>query len=547
VKGTCPKCGTKDQYGDVCEHCGTTYQPTELTDPRCVMCNTTPVLRSSEHAFIVLERARPEITAWLDKPGHVQPEIRNFLETWLKEGLKDWCITRDGPYFGFTVPDMPDKYFYVWLDAPIGYIAATHRMAEQGGLNPDVYWRDPSTQITHVIGKDIVYFHAIFWPALLAGAGFTLPEKLHVHGMLRVAGEKMSKTRGTFINAKTFAEHLDPQYLRFYYASKLSAKVEDIDLSLEEFSNRVNAELVNKIANLYSRVVPFVGTKLDGRLGKNSGESLPEAAEVKRLLAAAQKSFLAIDHAAAIQSVLQIADIGNKYFQDSKPWEKLKTDVEATRDICTFVINVCKAVTIGIKAVLPQIAEATEAMLACGPVDFQSQLFDLVDRPIGPTQRLIDRIEFKQLEAIVEASKIPDTSAPVSVSASAASPAPVAATAPIKSAEPAKAEITYDQFAVTELKAARILSAERVPKSDKLIKLQCDVGEGAPRQVVSGIGLAFTPEQVVGKVVVLVTNLKPAKLMGQESRGMLLAAGPGGKELSLVELPAETVPGSAVK
>ncbi len=340
VKGTCPKCGTADQYGDVCESCGTTYQPTELKNPRCALCASVPVIKSSEHAFLVLEKARSALVGWLDTPGRVQPEMRNFVETWLKEGLRDWCLTRDGPYFGFSVPDMPGKFFYVWFDAPIGYIAATQRTAEPLGKNVEDYWRGPKgeTTIVHIIGKDIVQFHALFWPALLTAGGFTLPEKLHAHGMLRVNGEKMSKSRGTFINAATFAAHLDPQYLRFYYATKLSAKVEDIDLSFEDFVARINAELVNKIVNLYSRVVPFVATRLDGNLGKDARADSPEAREVTKLLAEAQKGFTSLDHAHAMQQVLQIADIGNKYFQDNKPWEKMKTDPEAARDICTFVV-----------------------------------------------------------------------------------------------------------------------------------------------------------------------------------------------------------------
>jgi methionyl-tRNA synthetase len=531
VKGICPKCGTADQYGDVCESCGSTYQPTDLKQARCVLCGTTPVLKKSEHAFFQLEKARKPITDWLDSPGRVQPEIRNFIETWLKEGLRDWDITREPPYFGFSVPDMPGQYFYVWLDAPIGYIGATHRTAERLGKNVEDYWRGPAgeTEIVHVIGKDIVYFHALFWPALLSAAGFTLPHKLHVHGMLRVNGEKMSKTRGTFINAKTFAEHLDPQYLRFYYATKLSAKVEDIDLSFDDFVNRINAELVNKIVNLYSRVVPFLG-KLEGRLSKDARKDSPEAKDVARLLAEAQKGFTSFDHAHAMQQVLQIADIGNKYFQDSKPWEKMKADPEAARDICTFVVNVCKAVTIGIKPVLPKLAAETEKMLAIDPVDFRSPLFDLVDRKIGETQRLIERIDMDAVNKIVDASK---QSLP--------------GEAPKAAVEPVKAEITYDQFALVDLRAGKIQSAERVPKSEKLLKLMVDVGEAALRQVIAGIGLAYQPEQLIGKTVVVCVNLKPAKLMGHESRGMILAAGPGGKDLVVTELPAATPVGTAVK
>ena len=531
VRGTCPFCSTPDQYGDVCESCGNTYSPTDLKNPKCSLCGTTPEMRSSQHLFFKLDKCKAQVLAWLDTPGAVQPEMRNFVQTWINEGLRDWCITRDGPYFGFAVPDMPGKFFYVWLDAPIGYIGAAHRAAVALGENPDDWWRSPDTEIVHIIGKDIIYFHALFWPAVLANSGFTLPNKLHVHGMLRVNGEKMSKTRGTFINASTFAEHIDPQYLRYYYASKLSAKVEDVDLSFDEFINRVNAELVNKIVNLYSRVVPFVHAKFGGKLSANAGADIAFAEPVRQNLEEAQAAFLELDHAKAIQRVLAIADIGNKYFQENKPWELFKTDPAQTHDLCTFVVNVCKAVTIGLKPVLPDLAAATETMLGIAPVDFSTALFDLANHTLGPAARLIERLERAPLDKIVEASTI-------------AAP-PAAAAAPVIA--PTKAEITYDQFDLVDMRAAKILTAERVPKSDKLLKLTVDLGETQPRQVIAGIGLAYQPEQVVGKIVACVANLKPAKIMGQESRAMLLACGAGGKDLVLTELPASAVPGSQVK
>jgi methionyl-tRNA synthetase len=316
--------------------------------------------------------------------------------------------------------------------------------------------------------------------------------------------------------------------LRYYYASKLSSKVEDIDLSFEDFVNRVNAELVNKIVNLYSRLVPFVTSRLDNRLGPDSGERGPEAAEVKKLLHDAEAAYLDIDHARAIANVLAIADIGNKYFQDNKPWERIKSDVEGTRNVCTLVANICKAVTIGIKPVLPLLAEQTEKMLALAPVNFRTPLFDMKNQALGQPQRLIERVEAPMLDKIVEESK---------------TDAAPAKTVAVES----KPEITYDAFATMDLRVAKILSAERVPKSDKLLKLQVDVGEAQPRQVIAGIGLAYEPTAVVGKTVVCLANLKPAKLMGLESRAMLLAAGSGGKDLALCELPASLAAGTSVK
>lgn len=559
VRGTCPKCATTDQYGDVCEKCGTTYAPTDLKEPRCALCGEPPVLKATQHLYFKLDACKAELVEWLDHPGRLQGEIRNFVGGWLDQGLQDWCITRDGPYFGFSVPDMPNKFFYVWLDAPIGYIGATHRAAEKSGRGKafvDRVWRrtsgdDASVEIVHVIGKDIVYFHALFWPAMLAKAGFRLPTKLHVHGMLRVNGEKMSKSRGTFINAKTFAEHLDPQYLRYYYASKLTSKPEDVDLAFEDFVNRVNAELINKVVNLYSRVVPFVNVRFAGMLSTSLGSAYAaEQARVRQLVADARAAYDRIDLAAAVAAMLEIADIGNKAFQDGKPWEIIKSDAGKAQDLCTFVVNVCKAVTIILRPVLPDLAAATERMLNVGAVDFSSPLFDLLGVKIGEAQRLLERIDKTAIDKIVEASVVSETPANVPAVPAASPATGVSTPAPVASGpvvlEP-KAEITYDQFAATELRAAKIVSAERVPKSDKLLKLKVDVGEPEHRQVLAGIGLRYQPEELVGKVAVCVVNLKPAKLMGQESRGMMLAAGPGGKDLSLVELPASTPPGSAVK
>ncbi len=532
VRGTCPFCSTADQYGDVCESCGNTYQPTELKNPRCALCGTTPELKSSQHLFFQLEKCKGQITAWLDGrggPAPLQDDVRNFVQTWINEGLRDWCVTRDAPYFGFKVPDMPNKYFYVWLDAPIGYIGAAHRTAVALGQNPDDWWRSDDTEIVHVIGKDIVYFHALFWPAVLSNANFTLPKKLHVHGMLRVNGEKMSKTRGTFINARTFAEHIDPQYLRYYYASKLGPKVEDIDLSFDEFINRVNAELVNKIVNLYARVVPFVHQHFEGKLCDSDWDNVIWPAPIKEQLEICKKAYLAFDSARAMQTVINIADQGNAFFQNNKPWEQIKKDRDEAHRTCSRIVNLCKAITIGIKPALPALAEATEKMLGIGPVDFSTALFDLpAGHQLGPAVRLIERLERAPLDKIVEASKV-ETAAPATTAA------------------PTKAEITFDQFEAIDLRAGKVVSAERVPKSDKLLLLKVDFGETEARQVVSGIGLAFQPEQMVGKVLACVVNLKPAKIMGKESRAMILACGPGGKDLVLTELPADTKPGTPVK
>ena len=570
IRGTCPVCASADQYGDVCEVCGSTYTPQELKAPRCALCGTTPVVKKTTHVFFKI--SRDDMVAFLRKwidSGALQQDVANYVRNWIEGGLKDWCITRDGPYFGFGVPDKPGKFFYVWLDAPIGYIASSIEWGLRQGMSFDeafaALWRSGSTRIEHLIGKDIVYFHTLFWPAVLHAAELTLPAKVHVHGMLTVDGEKMSKSRGTFINAATFAEHVDPQALRYYYACKYSATSDDLDLSFDDFVLRVNGELVNKHANLFSRCTQFLTQKLEGRLGdlpfsakdaqgepSGDGSLLDLARRVVQGARKAEQFFANRELGQAIRELSAIADIGNEYMQSAKPWDQLKTDPEKARETCTFAANVCHALAMYLWPVVPRFAEAG-AMLLGSKIERMSAelLFAERKRAIGPQQRLFERIDKAQIDKVVEASKQslapkepakPATTAAAAATATALPPIP-ASSVPVA---PLKATVAYPDFEKLDLRVGLVTAAERVPKSKKLLKLVVDLGEAAPRQIVAGLGAVYAPEMLLNTRVVVVANLAPAKLMGIESQGMVLAGGEG-ESLSVLRVDRDLPPGSSVR
>ena len=406
IRGTCPNpdCGAENQYGDVCEVCGTTYTPTDLADPRCAVCGRPPVVRESLHYFFRLNDFQEFLASWITQPGLLQEEVRRFIENWLREGLRDWDISRDGPYFGFLIPGETNKYFYVWLDAPVGYIATTEKYCARTGRAFDEYWHNPGARIVHVIGKDIVYFHTLFWPAMLKGAGYTLPSRVIVHGFLTINGEKMSKSRGTFITARAYLDHLDPQYLRFYYATKLSPHPDDLDLNWDDFVHRVNSDLINKIANLVSRVVPFVQKRLQGRLGRlPADETLVE--RVRELIPKVRDSYEDLAFNRAIETIVDIAESVNKYFQEKEPWAVYQREPERAREICTLAVNCCATVAALMKPVLPRYAEDVERILRVEPLDFSTaERFELVEREIGPFRRLIERVDPTAVQALLNRS-----------------------------------------------------------------------------------------------------------------------------------------------
>ena len=573
VRGECPNCGAKDQYGDACESCGKTYEPTDLKNPYSTETGTTPVLRESTHLFVALAPFAESLKAWTTTPGRLGDETKNFVAEWISGGLKDWCISRDAPYFGFPIPGEPGKFFYVWMDAPVGYISSTTRWAKKIGKPElaDLYWRKNGAHITHVIGKDIVYFHTLFWPAMLEAAELTRPARVHVHGMLTVDGVKMSKTRGTFINAKTFREFVDPVYLRYFFASRLGSSNADIDLSMEEFTNTVNAGLVKNFANLISRAITIL--KDGGRYGQ-----LPPGSETHRefvrarVEAAAKTYYPAFDSASAVAAAIEVASLANKIFQDAEPWKRAKTEPEAARDIATLCLNLARSAAVILAPVVPSLIESVYKILGLpgAPKSFdEANAFDLVDRPIGTPARILDPVDKKQLEAIVEASK-PKDGAPTETpqptngeekrKAPKAEP-PAGAIAPVNAskaeAAPSKgapaekgppAEISVEELAKVDLRVGLVLSADLVEGADKLLKLSIDLGEPkGPRTIFAGLRSAYEPAALIGKRVVVVANLKPRKMRFGISEGMVLAAGPGGKDIWVLGVPDGAPPGSEIK
>ncbi|GEL71117.1 methionine--tRNA ligase [Myxococcus virescens] len=565
IKGTCPNCKASDQYGDACEKCGKAYDPTDLIDARCALCGTPPVRKHSEHLFFKLSRHADFLQDVLRKPGFIHPGLATQLQGFFEKGLSDWDISRDGPYFGFAIPGETDKYFYVWLDAPIGYIATTEKWAKETGKAKSAldYWSaDADTRIIHFIGKDIVYFHALFWPAVLNVAGFHMPSEIKVHGHLMLNGEKMSKTRGTMVPVRDYLDQLDPSYLRYFYAANLGPGVEDLDLNLKDFRQRVNGELVNNVGNLANRALSLLAGPLEKRLApgraEGPGRELVEAALAR--VPEVRDAFDKLEYRSAIRVITEIASAANGFLQTAAPWAQVKKDAEVARADLSDAADVAYLLGALLAPVTPRLSEKLFAQLGAEPLTFQAlegAKYPLLDRsrPIGTPEPLLPRLEEERVNAII---KLPEgAAAPQAAEARPAkgakaekkpaeAPAATQAAAPSAGAAESSGEIEYDDFAKVVLKAGKVLAAEKVQKADKLLKLTVDVGEGSPRTIVSGIAEAFAPEALTGRNVVVVANLKPRKLKGIESRGMLLTAGPGGKELSLLD-PGDVAPGSEVK
>jgi methionyl-tRNA synthetase len=545
VKGTCPVCATPDQYGDVCESCGSFYAPTDLVSPTSVLSGATPVLRESEHVFVDIGAFTSFLQEWIDEPGRLQPEVRRFVQTWIDKGLEDWGVSRDAPYFGFEIPDAPGKYFYVWLDAPIGYISATERwsqLMETPSRLEEIWSADSErpAEIVHVIGKDIIYFHTLFWPAMLQVAGLRTPARVHAHGMLTMNGAKMSKARGTFILAQTFAEHLDPTYLRWYFGAKLSDGIDDMDFSTEEFTQRVNAELVNNLANLVSRGASFLHQKLDGRTGAFPDDARPILERAAAKVAEARAAYRAWNPAGGVRAALEIANEGNQLFQERAPWKSIRDDPEEARRVVTLALNLARAAAVLLVPVVPVPCGRILAVLGLDdrPRHFEEALrFDVRDgRTLGPPQRIIERIDPKAMEAVIAASV-----------ESGAAAAPSKTKAKNKKEPPPKGTITIDDFSRVELRVGRVEAAERVEGADKLLRLSVDVGDPEPRQIFAGIAQAYQPEELVGRRVAVVANLAPRKMRFGVSEGMVLAAGPGGSDIQLLSVDEGAKPGETIQ
>ena len=528
IRGICPKCKAENQYGDSCEVCGSTYRPADLIEPYCATCSQKPTLKISEHYFFKLADYETRLKDLIAK-GHTQKSVANKLDEWFDAGLKDWDISRDGPYFGFKIPGEENKFFYVWLDAPIGYMASAKNYCDKNNLDFNELWNSKENELYHFIGKDIMYFHALFWPAMLIGSGFKNANKLFVHGFLTVNGEKMSKSRGTFIKAETYLNHLEPEYLRYYYASKLSGGVEDIDLSTEDFINKTNSNLVGKFANLASRSGPMLASKLNSKLGSLDGEGK----ELIKTLTAAKNQIIEnyenLNYAAAVRIIIALADQANRYVEQNQPWVTVKSDLEKTRTTLTAVINAVRILTIYLKPILPMYAEKVEKFLNVENLSFAELDTTLENHKINKFERLIDRIDKKQVDKMIEQSKESQTTDAKKA----------------QKTDPIKPECTIEDFAKIDLRIARVKKAEHVEGADKLLRLFLDLG-GIEKEVLAGIARAYKPEDLEDKIVVCLANLKPRKMKFGTSEGMILAAGPGDKDIFMLTTDSEAEPGQTV-
>ncbi|MEM9282813.1 MAG: methionine--tRNA ligase [Verrucomicrobiota bacterium] len=538
VRGTCPVCQATDQPGDNCDKCNATYTPAELINPISTLSGTTPEVRSATHLFVQIEKLHDFLAEWTQS-GALPPESANYLKNFfLTEPLKDWDISRPGPYFGFEIPDSPGNYWYVWFDAPIGYIGSTQQWCDANDERIADWWKDDSTEIHHFIGKDIQYFHTLFWPAMLKTAGFTLPTKVHIHGFLTVDGEKMSKSRGTFIEAATYLNHLDPEYLRYYYATRLSSKVEDLDLNAEEFVSKINSDLVGKVVNLASRTAKFIqevglseSYPEDGGLFKSFAEKGAEIAE----------AYEDGDYGKATRMIMELADQANPFVENNAPWELRKDPDKASelQDVCTVALNLFRTLVIYLAPILPELARKAGELFDEDLTSWIQSQTPITGRPIATFKHMMQRVDPKQIDAMIEESKesVPETSGPTSEwndSSEALEENPLAD------------EITIDDFFKPDLRVARIIEANEVPEARKLIQLTLSLGGDTTRNVFAGIKAAYEPEELVGRLVVMVANLAPRKMKFGVSEGMIIAAGPGGKDIFLLSPDEGAKPGQRV-
>ncbi|MDX1574374.1 MAG: methionine--tRNA ligase [Methylophaga sp.] len=537
IRGECPKCGAADQYGDNCEACGATYDPTELKNPVSAVSGATPITKDSEHYFFKLGNFEPLLREWT-QGDHLQSEVGRKLGEWFEAGLQDWDISRDSPYFGFEIPDAPGKFFYVWMDAPIGYLASFKNYCERSGVDFDEFMRaDSTTEMVHFIGKDIIYFHALFWPAMLKGAGMRLPNRIYAHGFLTVDGKKMSKSRGTFIKARTYLNHLNPEYLRYYFAAKLSSGIEDIDLSLADFQSRINSDLVGKVVNIASRCAGFIHKRFDGKLT----DKLADPALFDSFTQQAESIARRYDNrefGQAMREIMALADKANQYIDEQKPWVLAKEEGKdaEVQAVCSMGINLFKVLIAYLKPVLPRTAEQAEAFLNIPPLDWAASQKPLLSHQINAFKPLMTRVEQDKIDAILTESR----------ETMQAGQKPTATEAAATDLDPIADEIQFEDFAKIDLRIAKIINAEHVEGADKLLKLTLDIGL-AEKQVFAGIKSAYQPDDLIGKLTVMVANLAPRKMRFGVSEGMVLAAGPGGKDIYVLNPDEGAKPGMRVK
>ena len=538
VKGDCPKCGEKDQYGDSCEKCGATYSPVDLKNAYSAVSGAKPIEKESEHYFFKLGNFETFLRSWVD--NHVQEQMIHKLNEWFESGLQNWDISRDAPYWGFEIPDAPGKYFYVWLDAPIGYMASFKNWCDKNNVDFDEYWSESSeTELYHFIGKDIAYFHTLFWPAMLEGAGFRKPNGVFCHGFLTVDGQKMSKSRGTFIMAETYLNHLRPEYLRYYFAAKLSSGIDDIDLNLEDFRMRVNADLVNKVVNIASRCAGFIKKKFDGEMSAELAEPAlyNEAIAAGELIAEAYEKR---EFGKAMREIMTLADKANQYIDAAEPWVLAKQEgkEQEVQDCCSMGINLFRVIVSYLAPVLPQVAQDTQAFLNIDNISWDSIKAPLLSHKINKFKPLMQRVDEDKIAAILDDTK-------TAIEAAAAQATPPAASTPLTD-EPIEETIEFPDFAKVDLRVVRIAKAEHVKGANKLLQLTLDLG-GETRNVFAGIKSAYEPEDLEGKLTVMVANLAPRKMKFGVSEGMVLAAGPGGEDIWILSPDDGAQPGMRIK
>ncbi|HMK85345.1 MAG TPA: methionine--tRNA ligase [Steroidobacteraceae bacterium] len=572
VKGTCPVCGTPDQYGDSCENCHSTYTPADLKNPLSAVSGTPPVWRESEHYFFRLSAFEERLAGWV-KTSAVQESVAHKLSEWFAQGLKDWDISRDAPYFGFEIPDAPGKYFYVWFDAPIGYLGSFTQLCTRTGLRfEDFLGPDSNAELHHFIGKDILYFHTLFWPAVLEAAGMRRPTNVHAHGFLTINGQKMSKSRGTFITARRYLDHLNPEYLRYYFAAKLGLGIEDLDMNLDEFTQRLNSDIVGKLVNIASRCAGFITKSAGGSLSSD----LPDASLYTAFAAAGETIAAAYeirDTAAAIREIMSLADRANQYIDAHKPWTLAKEPGRSAevQGICTQGLNLFRALMIYLQPVLPEMAARAQQFFQEPAWGWDSAARPLLGSRILPYRPLATRLDPKTVARLIEpvtdaaqsapapaaragaatstAATTATTATTAAATAAARAPAAAHARAPADGAASttAPAPITIDEFMRIDLRVARVLDADFIAGADKLLKLHLDVGELGERRIFAGIRAAYEPASLIGRLIVVVANLEPRKMRFGTSEGMLLAAGPGGSELFILSPDTGAVPGMRIK
>ena len=529
IIGTCPRCNAADQYGDNCENCGATYDATDLINPRSKLSGEKPVLKESTHFFFTLSQFSDFLRDWT-RSGTLQEQIANKLAEWLNSGLQDWDISRDAPYFGFEIPDAPGKYFYVWLDAPIGYLASFKNYCDFTGVNFDDFWNpNSSCEVHHFIGKDIINFHALFWPAILKVANFRTPTKIHAHGFVTVDGQKMSKSRGTFINARTYLDHLNPEYLRYYFAAKMNGNVDDLDLSLEDFVQRVNSDLVGKVINIASRCAGFINKQFDGRLARQVSSSLVrESVDKGKEIADFYETG---DYGKAAREIMSLADYANRYIDEKKPWIMIKDQEnrEEVQQVCSDGINLFRIIMIYLQPIVPSIAKEAQLFLNVEDLSWMSCQNILIDHQINSFKPLLSRVEMASMKAIVEKSLMEADKV----------------SADISKKQGGMETIKYEDFAKLDLRVARIIKAESVQGADKLLRLTLDLG-GKDKEVLAGIKASYAPDELVGKLTIMVANLEPRKMQFGISEGMVLAAGDGNYGMFLLEPDPGAVPGMKV-